>query len=252
MSNLIPVLCGGEEPVRANPFFLSFDQATNCFSEEDINIPGLNRYSVVFNTDTAIEIIKAAESKIAEYLIRTSSNSYWMCAWDIPEAADVSHRKSPILLRWMQKTTRERLKQGWRLCPKPVDTAIGSTSLQIAILSADDTDTSGFAPIGYCSPYTEYRIILASEFKQNPCDLVQEKLFAELAFMCDTGSFHPSRALLTWIAETNITLAFPRQSSSDRIGIVVLRTVPFSSEDLYNMGVTEVRSGTEAQTVWSR
>ena len=242
------VLCGVEEPVRANRYLSSFDPTTNDFNEADFSVPGLNRYSLVFRDDTNPA---EAEARIARFLIQNSGPAFWISAWDVPTAADPGQRGSPILLRWTQQTTQDRIEQGWHFCTEPVDAVTTCAAIQIATLPANGNNISGFAPKGYSSPYTKFRIILALCLDQNPCKYVHEKLTSEIKFMNTKGSFHPSRALLTWMAEANIELAFPRQSTTDILGIVVLRPLPYSLDDLEQMGVTEVRDGDSAQTVWN-
>ena len=125
-------------------------------------------------------------------------------------------------------------------------------------MPASDTDVTGFGPVSYHKLFggnnglVKTRIILVLGVGEELCDLVNGRLCTEIAFMNASGRFTPSLILLKWLSSTTIGLAFAGQMSSEKYGIVVLRSRPLTPEDLDELGVKELRNGKEASDVWTR
>ena len=255
MNSISDVVCGVEMPIRFNPFLPLFDLSTYLDTDNVIGVPGLYRYSFVYRVDPDSEISET-ETRVVSSLIRANGPAHWICVWDRTSSSRSGNPKVPVVLRWNEEVAHERREQGWHICPKPGEPEDTDITLAIATIPASAEDVLGFGPSSYhkllggTNRSVKRRLILALGIEQEVCNLVKEVLYPEMRHMNMSGGFMPSQPLLQWLADTTLGLASVTEVSSVKQGVVVLRSVPFSAESLKELGVTEVRSGDLAQTVW--
>lgn len=232
------LLCGCEEPIQTSGQIHLLDEATGRGVLSSLVDERLNRYSFIWLGPQ--EAWKESSSSFAQLmraiLTTADTTATWVGAYSVARAGRIRHE-------WFAK---RRAKEGWAIYRDEALIIANSPPMQ-----AGDFSTEDFRPPNEV-PHDPPDDLLLFVGPFPPLDtLGREPVRPSMDWFARQGELWPSRAFLTWLADSQYTIAYKARSVGGWPGLIIVGTLRIPAEQLLEQGaIQEINKGDDADQVW--
>lgn len=226
------LVCGQEEPLRANEQLHSFDEQTSAITLSLSDNPRLNRYSFVWLGEPS-ETATIFSELLHAIITPSHTTCTWVQVWQHHLKGD-----QRIRARWLLS---KRNKEGWLIYH---DATFAVATKPVAVDSAQLLEPQGYT-------WRDGSFLLLLGPAPSVEELSREPLRSSLEMFAWRTELAPSPQFLNWLADHQQSIVYSTHDDLGRGGLIIVGATKIQTAALQAQGIIqEIKTEIEAPAVW--